>query len=319
LSVNGGYAVNDGNGGNNYAVTTNTAAGNIARAALTLSAVNDSRIYNGTTASSGVAQSSGLVAGDTVTGLTQSFDSRNAGARTLTVNGGYAVNDGNGGNNYTVATSTATGNIARAALTLSAVNDSRTYNGTTASSGAAQSSGLVAGDTVTGLTQSFDSRNAGSRTLAIAAGYLVNDGNGGNNYTVTANTATGNIARAALTLDAVTDSRIYNGTTASSGAVQSSGLVAGDTVTSLAQSFDSPLVGNRTLGVNGGYVVNDGNGGNNYTVTTNTATGSILQAVTEPVGAAISDAQAQATDEHKRTQPTEAPLLKVKGTGIRLH
>ncbi len=45
--------------------------------------------------------------------LTQTFDSRNAGSRTLTV-GGYAVDDGNGGANYAVTSTTASGAITAA-------------------------------------------------------------------------------------------------------------------------------------------------------------------------------------------------------------
>src|SRR5207248_5191451 len=70
---------------------------------------------------------------DTVSGLSQAFDSRHAGARTLSVTG-YTVNDGNAGGDYTVSTPTASGSITPAALAISAVTDSRVYDGTTASS-----------------------------------------------------------------------------------------------------------------------------------------------------------------------------------------
>ena len=45
----------------------------------------------------------------------------------------------------------------------------------------------MGGDTVTGLSQAFASKNvlgANGSTLAVT-GYTVNDGNGGNDYTVT--------------------------------------------------------------------------------------------------------------------------------------
>jgi trimeric autotransporter adhesin len=278
LNVNGGYAVNDGNGGNNYAVTSNTSAGTINQAVLTLSAVTDTRTYNATSASAGTATASGLIGGDSITGLTQSFDSANAGARTLGVTAGYVINDGNGGNNYAVTSNTAAGTINQAALTLSAVTDTRNYNASTNSGGSVSISGLLGSDNIAGLTQSFDSANAGTRTLGVTAGYVINDGNGGGNYSITSNTAAGTINQAALTLSAVTDTRAYNATKASAVAVSIVGLQGGDNITGLAQSFDSINAGARTLGVNGGYSVNDGNGGNNYTITTNTASGAINQA-----------------------------------------
>jgi trimeric autotransporter adhesin len=353
--------------------------GNITQATLNLNAVSDSRVYNAFTTSTGVVTSSGLQGSDTVTGLSQAFDSKNAGSRTLSVNTGYTVNDGNGGNNYIVATNTATGNItqasisavtgitannkvydantnaslntsaagftgilgsdslnvatatgafvdknaaigktvnitgislggvdagnytlanttasttadiSQASLNLNAVSDSRVYNALTASAGTVTSSGLQGSDTVTGLSQSFDSKNVGARTLSVNTGYTVNDGNGGNNYIVVANTATGNITQASLNLNAVSDSRVYNALTTSTGAVTSSGLLGSDTVTGLSQSFDSKNAGARTLSVNTGYTVNDGNGGNNYSIITNTATGSITPAAVTLTGFTAND------------------------------
>ncbi|UOO89064.1 YDG domain-containing protein [Vitreoscilla massiliensis] len=278
LLVNAGYVVNDGNAGGNYNVVVNKASGTINKANLTLQAATDTRTYDGTTNSNVAVTVAGLVAGDSVTGLSQSFDSRNAGSRDLLVDAGYVVNDGNGGGNYNVVENKASGTINKANLVLQAATDSRTYDGTTNSKGAVTYAGLVAGDSVTGLSQSFDSRNAGSRDLSVNAGYVVNDGNGGGNYNVIENKASGTINKANLVLQAASDSRTYDGTTNSKGAVTYSGLVAGDSVTGLSQSFDSRNAGSRDLLVDTGYVVDDGNGGNNYVVVSQNASGQIDKA-----------------------------------------
>jgi len=123
------------------------------------------------------------------------FDSRNAGARTLTVSG-YTLNDGNGGGNYSVTTPTAAGNIIPAALTVSASSDTKSFDGTTASTALPVVSGLQVGDTVSGLAQSFDSQLVGSRTLSLTAGYVITDGNGGANYVLNEQTAAGSILAA---------------------------------------------------------------------------------------------------------------------------
>jgi len=278
LSVNAGYVINDGNGGNNYTVTPQTAGGSISAAPLTLSAGTDSRVYNATTGSSISVGVAGLQGSDTVTGLGQSFDSANAGNRTLSVNNGFTINDGNGGANYAVTRQSAAGSITPAPLTLSAGTDSRVYDATTGSGISVGIAGLQGSDTVTGLGQSFDSANAGNRTLAVNNGFTINDGNGGANYSVTRQTAAGSITPATLTLGAVTDSRAYNATTGSNLPVTVSGLRGNDSVTTFGQSFDSANAGSRTLLVNGGYQIVDGNGGANYTVTTLSATGAITAA-----------------------------------------
>ena len=72
---------------------------------------------------------------------------------------------------------------------------------------------------MTGLSQAFGSKNVmgwGPWTLSVT-GYTVLDGNSGADYTVTLATATGTITPASLTITACSDSRVYNGTTSSTG------------------------------------------------------------------------------------------------------
>jgi filamentous hemagglutinin family protein len=274
LNVNG-FSVNDGNEGGNYTVVTVSADGTITPAPLTISAVTDSKVYDGEASSSGTPGVTGLVEGDSVSSLTQSFDSKNAGHRTITVDGGYTVSDGNDGGNYTVTLVSATGTITPATLTLSAVSDTKTYDGGTSSGATPTEQGLVEGDSVAGLSQSFDSRNAGARTLGVDAGYTVNDGNEGGNYTVVLVSASGTITPATLTLAAVSDTKTYDGTTSSTGAPTTQGLVEGDSVSGLSQQFDSKHAGSRTLSVNDGFSVSDGNEGGNYHVVVVSAEGEI--------------------------------------------
>jgi hypothetical protein len=275
LVVKSGYVINDGNGGNNYAVITNLATGTISKAPLTLTSVTDSKIYDTNTTSTKAVLVSGIKGTDTITGLTQAFDSKNAGARSLVINPGYVLNDGNGGGNYDVTVSQATGAITKASLTLAAVADNRTYDGTKTSTKTVAVTGLKGADVITNVSQSFDSKNAGPRNLVVNNTYVLNDGNNGGNYDIVMVKATGRIAKAALTLAAVTDTKVYDGTSLSTKSVTILGLKAGDNISGLAQSFDAETTGPRDLSVNTGFVVSDGNNGANYVVTTQTAEGSI--------------------------------------------
>ena len=270
----------------------NVSSGMISKAPLTISAVSDSKTYDGTVISTGTPTANlatGTVPGAVADTLvaTQSFASRNAmgvNGSTLTVKPGYVINDGNGGNNYLVQPLvTAQGTINKAPLTIRAVTESKTYDGTLLSSGT-PTANLVAGTVPGGVadtlaaTQSFASRNAmgvNASTLNVNPGYVLNDGNGGNNYLVQPLlSAQGTINKAALTIRAVTDSRTYDGTTVSLGIPTAnlvSGTVAGgsaDTLLNASQSFMSRNAmgaNGSSLSVNPGFVVNDGNGGNNYT------------------------------------------------------
>src|SRR5262249_40226229 len=98
-------------------------------APLTITAVSDSKVYDGSTTSTRTPVVGTLFNGDTVTGLTQAFTSKNVlgtNGSTLMVTG-YTVNDGNGGKNYTAITETATGTISPASLTVRAKNVSTVY------------------------------------------------------------------------------------------------------------------------------------------------------------------------------------------------
>src|SRR5207244_5858836 len=106
--------------------------------------------------------SGSLAAGDTGS-FSQSFNSRNVGTgKTLTPVG--SVNDGNGGANYTVTFNTVSNGVITArAITVTAVSNSKTYDGTTNSTGAPTitSGSLATGDTAN-FTQAFSNKNVGT-------------------------------------------------------------------------------------------------------------------------------------------------------------
>jgi hypothetical protein len=262
-------AVNDGNEGANYSVTTVNAAGTITPRPLEIDAVTDSRVYDATTNSSRtpiVAEGdtgSGLVDDDSVSGLSQAFQSKNVlgtNGSTLYVSG-YTVNDGNNGANYMVATVTAPGTITPAPLTLSAVTDTKVYDGGVSSSATPTSEGLLGDDSISNLTQVFDSKNVGTeRILSVAPNYVISDGAGGNNYQApTLNTALGAITPKPLTVTLEgTVQKVFDGTTTATLAPDNyllTGVVGTDNVLLEAPSigaYDTPEVGfNKLVTVTG--------------------------------------------------------------------
>jgi filamentous hemagglutinin family protein len=94
--------------------------------------------------------------------------------------------------------------------------------------------------------------------------------------------ARADITPRALTVNAVSDARAYNGTTSSVGVPTVTGLQTSDTLNgALTQSFASKDVlgdGASTLAASGSYSVSDGNGGSNYSVSVLTAPGTITPA-----------------------------------------
>ncbi|AFJ03007.1 Large exoproteins involved in heme utilization or adhesion [Methylophaga frappieri] len=307
----------------NYRLAQSTGiTANITPKALILTAINDSKIYDGTTLSSGEVQADGLVAGDSVAGLTQVYDNKNAGTgKTLSVvETGYTVTDTDSAdmlNNYAVTyVADSSGVITPKALTLTAVTDSKTYDGTTLSSGEVQADGLVAGDSVAGLTQVYDNKNAGTgKTLnVVETGYTVTDADSAdmlNNYAVTyVADSSGVITPKALILTAVPDSKTYDGSTVSGGVVQVDGLVAGDSAAGMMQVYDNNAIGtDKTLSVvETGYSLIDGDNADmrqNYSVSyVDNTSGVITPLVNRQINSAI--ASAQQLFDPSQTEPAGA-------------
>jgi filamentous hemagglutinin family protein len=272
LAGPGTLAVDNGN----YTTTGASGSATIGKATLDLYAVTDSKNYDGGTSSAATPTHAGLQTGDSLTGLSQSYASKNAlGAdnSTLNVNGGYALADGNGGNNYNVVAHTATGTITPRAVTLSG---SRLYDGTSAIASASLSvTNLVAGDTLT-LSGSgiLASRNVGTQALAGPGTLAVDNGN----YTTIGASGSVTIGKATLDLYAATDSKTYDGGTSSAAAPTHTGLQTGDSLTGLSQSYASKNAlgaNNSMLNVDGGFTLADGNGGSNYNVVAHSAAGTI--------------------------------------------
>ena len=265
------YTINDGNDGNNYTVSTAaSAAGVISKATLTITAAANTKTYDGTTSAAATPTASGLQGSDSVTGLAETYDTKNVGtAKTLSVSA-FTVNDGNNGNNYTVSTvASKAGVINAATLTITAAANTKTYDSSTSAAATPTISGLQGSDSVTGLAETYDTKNVGTgKTLSVSA-FTVNDGNSGNNYTVnTVASTAGVIIQAALTINAVPNTKTYDGTISAAAIPTVSGLQGFDSVSGLAETYDTKDAGiDKTLSVSA-YTINDGNNGNNYTVNT---------------------------------------------------
>jgi hypothetical protein len=165
-----------------------------------LNAVTDTKVYDGGTSSTGVVTAGALVGGDSVGSLSQSFASKNVlglNGSTLNVNGGYVVNDGNGGHNYAVTVNSALGTITPAPVSIAA---SRLDNGTTnftAGSFNAVVTGTVGAETLTIASGNgtVSSPTIGTQTLTAGTLALGNGSGGGlaSNYTLVGGANTGTI------------------------------------------------------------------------------------------------------------------------------
>jgi hypothetical protein len=255
------YVVNDGNGGNNYAVTlVDDHTGVINPHALTITATTNTKTYDKTAAAAAVPSVSvGLQGSDSVSGLVEVYNDVNAGTgKTIRVSA-YKVNDGNGGSNYAVTlVDNHTGVINPHALTITATTNTKIYDGTVSAAALPSVSvDLQGSDSVSGLAEIYTGSNAGtSKTLHVSA-YKVNDGNGGSNYAlVLVDNHTGVINPADLSVQADNQSKTYDGRVFSPFTVTISGFVNGETLQSSGVIGAAGFSGAATTAVNAGtYIV----------------------------------------------------------------
>ena len=280
----GSYTVTASYSGDaNHTSSTNGAvAFTIGKAALTVTANAQNKTYGQLlTFGDGSTQfnSSGLQNGETIGSVTLTV-SNNGGAATAAV-GNYTITPklATGGtfsaSNYTISYDPGTLTVGQAALTVTAMAESKTY-GLTATFGSGStlftSSGLQNGETIGSVTLAV-SGNGGAPTAAVGS-YTITPSaaTGGtftaSNYNITYDTGTLTVGQAALTVTASAENKTY-GQTATFGSdstlFTSSGLQNGETI------------GSVTLAVSG-------NGGaptaavGSYTITPSAATGGTFTA-----------------------------------------
>jgi len=289
---------------------TNLAAVNVtqqltvSKKALTVTAVAETKTYDGTTASTAVPTVGALASDDAINvAPTQVFDNINAGTNTLTASGltiKRVVRDNapafdkpsvetiyKGRNtgvdmtgNYDISYVSAAGTINKQALTVTAATDTKTYDGTTVSNVAPAVGVLVVGDEINAApTQVFDNINAGTNTLT-ASGLTIKKGSTDvtDNYDISYVAATGTINKLAVTVTAATDTKIYDGTTDSKVTPTVGTLAVGDAIaTAPTQAFDNAVVGTTHVLTASGFTIKKGSTDvtDNYDISYVTATGTI--------------------------------------------
>jgi hypothetical protein len=185
-----------------------------------------SKVYDGNTAATltpGNFAFSGFAAGEgaSVSKTSGTFENANAGTnKTVTVSLSSSDNAANSGtllSNYTLPTS-ASGNIGTitpANLTLTALTNTKNFDGKNDALAIPTASGLIGSDTVTGLVEAYSDVNPGTRkTLNVQTGYQISDGNNGNNYAVSLATASGTITPFDLPVTGLlANNKVYDATT----------------------------------------------------------------------------------------------------------
>lgn len=207
------------NGSNNYeAAPTVTRSFVITKKDLVVSGlVANNKIYDGTDAAS--LDLAELVLGELIDegvivntgGAIGRFDNKNIGTEKLVTVSGLTLL-GEKAANYNLSQATARASITKRELVVTAVTDTKVYDGLTSSTKVPvlSSGSLAVGDSAV-WTQSFESAVVGTNKNLLASG-IITDGNGGNNYQLTfINDETGVISAVPIVVEPEVEKKVSGG------------------------------------------------------------------------------------------------------------
>lgn len=292
-----------GAGLSNYTINYESGTLTVGKAALSIAAANQSSTYGTaynlqTGFGSGYTET-GLVNGDNISSLvlTASGTGNSAGTSSTTGAGAYAIAAssaaGMGLSNYTISYQAGTMTVGKAALTIAAAGQSSTYGTAyslqTGLGTGYTESGLVNGDNVAGvtLTASGTGTNTGSLSTTNAGAYAIlasaASGTGLSNYNISYVSSALSVGKAALTIAAADQSKIYGATSLGTTAFTDTGLVNSDTISGVTLS-SAGSVATAAAG-SGPYAITasaaQGTGLSNYNISY--ANGGLLTVVARPV------------------------------------
>jgi filamentous hemagglutinin family protein len=290
------YASNlavSGNDASNYKLTITNANLEIAKADLILSG---SRAYDATQTFAGQFLTATGVAGETFavtgSGNTTNLNTKNLQKNQMlsSVTGLSLGNSNNGGisDNYNVL------NTVKSEVSVTAKNASitstqtdLTYNGTSQTQAAAVLAGFLDADVAAGTVSATGlatGRNTGNYSSNLSA-----TGTDVGNYNITVTNNDLVIKPKELTFSAVTDSKIYDGTTNSKQAAIVTGSQTGDTITAVQAFTNKNVLGNGASILEVGLItIADGNNGKNYLIGKKaTTTGTISKAALSVTAQAV--------------------------------
>jgi filamentous hemagglutinin family protein len=254
--------------------TTASTTGDIAKAALNISASGVNKTYDGTT-NAGASLADDRISGDdlVLSSTGKAFSDKNAGlGKTITVNGISVT--GADAANYTWNTSTVTtADIAKAALNVTASGINKTYDGNTAANITLADDRIGSDVLVLSATgKTFSDKNAGTGKAIAVSGINVT-GADANNYTWNSSTVTtADVAKAALNVTASGINKTYDGTTAANANLADNRIGADDlTLSSTGKAFVNKNAGaGKSITVSGISV--SGADAGNYTWNTTAVT-----------------------------------------------
>jgi filamentous hemagglutinin family protein len=216
-----------------------------------------------------------MVGSDALSSVTQtptgfgSGASGTAQAGTFTVTPSAAILGTGASSNYNFAYVSSTHSVDRVNLIVTANNATKTYDGVVYAGGNGVSyNGFVNNETSATLVGTLGYTGTSQNAKNTGSYVITPNGLSSANYNMSFADGTLTINRAPLTITALTNTKNFDGKADAQAVPTVSGLKGSDTVSNLSEAYADANPGTgKTLNVQTGYQISDGNQGRNYSVT----------------------------------------------------
>jgi hypothetical protein len=256
--------------------TTAKTSATITPKTITVTATGIGKVYDGNLIDAVTLSSTGIITGDTVTYSKKAlFIDKNAGTD-KTVNVTSIRLGGLDGANYKAnTTATTTANITPKPITVTATGTNKVYDGSLNDKVTLKATGVISGDAY-GLSSTsalFEDKNVSSSKKTIAVSGITLTGVNSGNYTTNKEAeTTAYITQKSITVTALGQNKVFDGSRDASVTLSSLGFITGDklTFTNTLATFASSLAGFRAIAVTG--IAATGDDVLNYKILNTTAT-----------------------------------------------
>jgi hypothetical protein len=271
-----GIALTGADKGNYTTNSTAKTTATITPKTITVTAAGIGKVYDGNLIDAVDLSSTGIITGDTVTYSKKAlFIDKNAGTD-KTVNVTSIRLGGLDGANYKAnTTATTTANITPKPITVTATGTNKVYDGSLNDKVTLKATGVISGDAY-GLSSTsalFEDKNVSSSKKTIAVSGITLTGVNSGNYTTNKEAeTTAYITQKSITVTALGQNKVFDGSRDASVTLSSLGFITGDklTFTNTLATFASSLAGFRAIAVTG--IAATGDDVLNYKILNTTAT-----------------------------------------------
>jgi uncharacterized repeat protein (TIGR02543 family) len=267
-AVNAGtYTITpEGYSATNYTIDYVSGTLTITPAALTITADDQTKVYNAQVFSGYTVSFSGFAGSDTESNLDGSLTIGGDAATAVNVGSYTIIPGGYTSTNYDITFVNGTLTITQASLTVTADNKSKVYDAALFTDFTVSYSGFAGSDGPGDLGGTLSFGGTAPSALNVGTYTIIPGGLTSNNYNITFNNGTLNITSAALTITAEDKAKVYDGQAFTAFTVTYSGFVGGENESVLqgSLSFSGSAVG----AINAGdYVITPGGyTSQNYTI-----------------------------------------------------